>query len=385
MIFILPKKSNFTLSNLSKNTKMNISNLSQIDSPSLLIFKDKLEGNIAEMIKISGNVERLMPHIKTNKMENVVRFMISKGIKQFKSATIAEAELAAKAGAERVLIAHQLVGPKIDRLIALIDKYPNTTFSSLVDCTEVVDETSGKFSRNKLTANVYYDINNGMDRSGHEVNAALKSALTFASKKQNIDLKGLHIYDGHVRDDAFSDRKEKIEQGLEEVLEIVSDLKTEIGDLEIIAGGTPAFTSHATEINRTLSPGTCVLWDWGYGDKFAEQNFEYAALVMMRIISKPKTGVLTVDMGHKAVASENPIENRIRFLNHDDLKLVSQSEEHGVIETQNWEKHKVGDIILGVPYHVCPTVNLYDEAHIISDEKWINTWKIEGRKRKITI
>jgi 3-hydroxy-D-aspartate aldolase len=56
-----------------------------------------------------------------------------------------------------------------------------------------------------------------------------------------------------------------------------------------------------------------------------------------------------------------------------------------VIETSNWDDYRVGDILLGVPYHVCPTVNLYDEAHIIENGNWSDTWKIEGRKRKITV
>ncbi|MCP9757436.1 D-TA family PLP-dependent enzyme [Lacihabitans sp. CCS-44] len=365
---------------------MTISNFTQIDSPSLLILKEKVEGNIDKMIAIAGgDSSRLMPHIKTNKMENVVRMMISKGIRKFKAATVAEAELAAMAGAEKVLISHQLLGPKIDRLLSLIEKYPNTKFASLADCNAVVDEISEKFSTKNPTAEIYYDINNGMDRSGHEIDDQLADDLKYATSKSHTKLSGLHVYDGHIRDDAFGDRKAKIESGMKNVYEILAELKPEIGDLEVIAGGTPAFTSHASEISRTLSPGTCVLWDWGYGDKFAEQNFEFAALVMSRIISKPKRGILTTDMGHKAISSENPIDKRIRFLNHDDLKLVSQSEEHGVIETSNWDDYEVGDIILGVPYHVCPTVNLYDEAQIIENSKWVDTWKIEGRKRKITV
>lgn len=363
-----------------------ISNLSQIDSPSLLILKEKVEGNINKMIAIAGHdASRLMPHIKTNKMENVVRMMISKGIKKFKAATVAEAELAAMAGAEKVLISHQLLGPKIDRLLSLIEKYPLTKFASLGDCNSVVDEISEKFSSKNLTAEIYYDINNGMDRSGHEIDDQLTNDLKYAASKSHIKLSGLHVYDGHIRDDAFGERKAKIEAGMNKVYAILAELKPEVGELEVIAGGTPAFTSHASETSRTLSPGTCVLWDWGYGDKFVEQNFEFAALVMSRIISKPKRGIITTDMGHKAISSENPIDKRIRFLNHDDLKLVSQSEEHGVIETSNWDNYKVGDILLGVPYHVCPTVNLYDEAHIIEKNEWIDTWKIEARKRKITI
>ena len=365
---------------------MTISNLNQIDSPSLLLFVDKVERNIDKMIAIAGgDTSRLSPHIKTNKMENVVRLMIEKGIKQFKSATIAEAELAAMAGAEKVIIAHQLLGPKIDRLLALIEKYPKTKFASLVDCNAVVDEISKKFEPKNLTAEIYYDINNGMDRSGHEINDQLSEDLKYAFTKSHVKLTGLHVYDGHIRDDAFSDRKQKIEAGMFKVYEILESLKPVIGELEIVAGGTPAFTSHASENTRTLSPGTCVLWDWGYGDKFAEQSFEFAALVMMRVISKPKNGILTVDMGHKAIASENPIDKRIRFLENPDLKLVSQSEEHGVIETANWANYNVGDILLGIPYHVCPTVNLYHEAQVIKNNEWVGTWKIEGRNRKITV
>ena len=241
-----------------------ITNLQNIDSPSLLLFIDKVESNIDKMISIaSGDTSRLMPHIKTNKMENVVRMMIAKGITKFKAATIAEAELAAMAGAEKVIIAHQLLGPKIERLLALIEKYPNTKFASLVDCNAVVDEISGKFTVKNLTAEIYYDINNGMDRSGHEIDENLANDLKYAASKSHIKLSGLHVYDGHIRHDAFGERKSKIEAGMLKVYELLELFKHVIGNLEIIAGGTPAFTSHATEMTRTLSPGTCVLWDLG--------------------------------------------------------------------------------------------------------------------------
>jgi len=90
-------------------------------------------------------------------------------------------------------------------------------------------------------------------------------------------------------------------------------------------------------------------------------------------------------LGHKAVASENPIDKRIQFLNLDDFKLVSQSEEHGVVETKHWDKINVGDGLFGIPFHICPTVNLYHEAHVIEKNSFTTTWAIEARNRKITI
>lgn len=355
--------------------------IENLDSPSLIIYKDRVEANIEQMIALAGNVSRLMPHIKTNKMEEVLKMMIKKGITRFKASTIAEAELGAIAGAKFVLISHQLVGPKINRLSALISKYPATDFATLVDCKEVVNELSEKLNN----TNVYIDINNGMNRSGHEVNEELNQLLSHILSKENINLKGLHIYDGHITMPDFEQRKTIIEAGMEKLNNFVKLAKTSVPDLELVCGGSPAFTSHLQDKNRTLSPGTSVFWDWGYGDKYKEQHFKPAAYVLTRVISKPTKGTVTIDMGHKAASSENGIDFRIRFSENPDLKLISQSEEHGVLQTELWDNYKVGQVLLGIPYHVCPTVNLYDRANVFDKDEYLGEWEILGRKRKITV
>ena len=362
-----------------------VENIEEIDSPAILLYKEVVLKNIEKMIEIAGDSKRLVPHIKTNKMVNVVKMMISKGLNRFKCATISEAEMAAIAGAESVIIAHQLVGPKLQRWISLIKKYPNTKFSALVDCRTSAQNISDLFLKNDLIANVFFDINSGMDRSGHAINDSIIGDIDFVIACPNVSLLGFHIYDGHIREEAFNLRKQQIEQGFQNLKSIIDFYKNKNQAYEIIAGGTPAFTSHASEIERSLSPGTCVLWDWGYGDRFKEQNFEYAALLLTRVISKPTNGIITVDLGHKAVSSENPIDKRVRFLNLNDYELLSQSEEHGVIKTSEWEKFQVGDVLFGVPYHVCPTINLYDEAFVIESGRYTENWEIIARKRKITI
>lgn len=93
-----------------------IANESAIDSPSLLLYKDRLDFNLNTLLEMVGmDPSRLMPHVKTNKSGKVISEMIAKGITRFKAATIAEAELAAQSGAKEVLISHQLVGPKMNR------------------------------------------------------------------------------------------------------------------------------------------------------------------------------------------------------------------------------------------------------------------------------
>src|SRR5690606_41180674 len=99
-----------------KDNWYEISNVEQVDSPSIALYREHLDFNIAAMLDlVDGNPKRLMPHIKTNKMPEVVKRMVDAGLFQFKAATLAEAEIAAEAGARSVLLSHQLVGPKVDR------------------------------------------------------------------------------------------------------------------------------------------------------------------------------------------------------------------------------------------------------------------------------
>jgi D-serine deaminase-like pyridoxal phosphate-dependent protein len=358
----------------------------QADSPSLLIYKDRVASNIQKMIAIAGNVERLITHVKTNKMPEIVKMMIEAGISKFKCATIAEAEMSAIAGAKYIIIAHQLVGPKIKRLIEFHKKYPDVLIASLIDDLDNAALTNQIFKENNLKADVFIDINSGMDRSGHRLDDNLWNLYQFIQDVPNLTLHGLHVYDGHIRDAQFEDRKATIDSGFVDVEHFIEKiLENDYPRPMIVAGGTPAFTVHALRDKTYCSPGTCVLWDWGYGDRFAEQPFEYAALVLTRVISKPQKGIITVDMGHKALSAENPIDKRIRFLNLENYELTSQSEEHGVIAVQDWDSIKVGDVLYGVPYHVCPTVNAYDEAYVIEDGQVIDTWQVLGRKRRINV
>ena len=361
-----------------------IKNVETVDSPSVALYLEHLTYNINEMIsQVDGKAERLMPHIKTNKMPKVMEQLLASGISNFKASTISEAEIAAEAGAKSVLIAHQLVGPKIDRFISLVKHFPNTQFSTILDNEDSAELLNQKALANGITIHIYIDINNGMDRSGIKVEAGLDALMDSIVQCEALQFRGFHVYDGHLRDSDFSTRNDKIEASLDKVTSYFNELKKTYPNIQMICGGTPSFTSHLLQKDRITSPGTCVFWDWGYDKKLTEQNFEYAALLVTRIISKPTEGIITVDLGHKSVAAENPIDKRVKFLNLDYYELLSQSEEHGVIKVKDWDKHKVGDVLYGIPYHICPTINLHDEVSVIENGKKIDIWEITARKRRL--
>ena len=360
---------------------MDIVNAQNIDSPALLLIKENLLHNLDLMIRmVDGDTNRLIPHIKTNKSSKVIAEMLKKGLTKFKAATISEAELAAKVGAKEVLLAHQPVGPKIERCIALQKTYPELKFAVIVDNVVSAFDLNEAFGRQGLTLKVFIDVNVGMNRTGIEL-AQLNSLIENISTLDKLELAGLHIYDGHLRDTDAEARAQKV---VNWQIELITNSKY-AADLAWIVGGSPTFPIHAKNKDHVCSPGTTVFWDEGYGHSFSDVAFKEAIVILSRVISKPKEGIVTIDLGHKSVAAENPIDKRIKFLNITDATLVSQSEEHGVLEVKNWNDFQIGQIIYGIPFHVCPTVNLHQSLYVMESDKIVDEWAVEARDRKLSI
>lgn len=360
-----------------------IDTIDALDSPALVIFPERVKQNIQTAIQMVGEVARLRPHVKTNKSREAVQLMLDAGISKFKCATIAEAEMMGMVKAPDVLLAYQPNGPKLQRFIAVIKKYPNTKYACLIDNEAAAAAMAVAFSANGITVPVYLDVNLGMNRTGiaPEQAPALYSA---ASAMAGIKPVGLHGYDGHLRAPDFELRRQQCNEAYSKLEAasagiIASGLPAPV----IIAGGSPSFSIHCKREKIECSPGTFIYWDKGYTDLCAEQHFLTAALVISRVISIPAPNKLCLDLGHKSIAPENEIGRRVWFLNAPELKAVSQSEEHLVMEAAEGHGFKVGDVLYGLPIHICPTVALYETAITIENGKATGEWRTIARDRSI--
>ena len=130
-------------------------NINEYDSPALLLYPSRIEENIVKLTE-KVDVRLLRPHVKTNKTAEVSALMMEGGIRKFKAATIAETEMLAMIKAPDVLLAYQPTVPKIKRLIRLIQKYPDTQFSCLVDNENTAVAISDLFAVANLTARSFY-------------------------------------------------------------------------------------------------------------------------------------------------------------------------------------------------------------------------------------
>lgn len=361
-----------------------INNIEKVDSPSLIVYPTRVKENIDRLIRMAGGADLLRPHVKTNKIAEVCSLMLEAGIHKFKCATIAEAEMLGMIKAPDVLIAHQPVGPKQERLLKLVTAFPETHFTCIIDNFSTAKELSVLFTANGQRIQAYIDLNIGMNRSGIIPEKALqlfKDCQSLAS----IRIIGLHGYDGHIRDTDVATRNQRSDEAfapvdeLKKQIELIADRK-----VQVVVGGSPSFPTHIKRKHVQYSPGTFVFWDWGYKHMVPDEPFEYAALVITRVISVMDDQTVCTDLGHKSVAAENPLP-RVHFLNAPDATPISQSEEHLVLKFSGKHHWKVGDVLYGVPVHICPTVALYDTAVIVEDNEVVDSWKVIARTRKITI
>jgi D-serine deaminase-like pyridoxal phosphate-dependent protein len=362
-----------------------ISNPEDVPSPALLVYPDRIEENLRRIITTVGDVNRLRPHIKTHKTAEIIRMHLAHGITKFKCATIAEAEMAAMTGANDVLLAYQPVGPNIKRFLVLTSDFPHVRFSCLADNSGSLRELSEAAAAVFTRVEVLIDLDIGQHRTGIAPDPHAFELYRMLVALPALIAGGLHAYDGHIHDTDVNQRTAACEAAFAPVEALRRKLEEEKMSVpRVIAGGTPTFPMHARRNDVECSPGTCILWDAGYARKLPDLDFLPAAVLLTRVVSKPTLARVCLDLGHKAVASEMP-HPRVVLLNLNDGTAVGHSEEHLVIETPDAESLAVGDVIYGIPWHICPTVALHSEVIVVRNARAEERWKVAARDRALTI
>ncbi len=364
---------------------MRLADPSAVPSPALLVFPDRIEENLRRMIALAGGPERLRPHLKTHKLPQLIALQTRFGITRCKAATIAEAEMAAGAGATDVTLSTQPVGPNAARLVALIRAFPSVAFSTIADDPGAVDVLARVAAEAGVVVEVLVDLDVGMARTGIAPGPGAAQLYRRIAAAPSLRPGGLHAYDGHLRQPVLADRSAAAADGIARVDALAATLRAEgLPVPRLVWGGTPTFPVHARRAGVECSPGTCVLWDAGYARNIPDLEFLHAAVLLTRVISRPGPGRLCLDLGHKAVASEMP-HPRVVFPALPDARAVTHSEEHLVLETAAADAFPVGSALYGIPWHICPTVALHDRVHVVREGRLAEAWTVTARARRLGV
>jgi D-serine deaminase-like pyridoxal phosphate-dependent protein len=353
-----------------------------IVSPALLVYPRRVEQNILHMIAMAGSAERLRPHVKTHKMSAIVRLKLKHNIRKFKCSTLSEVEMVAQCGGPDIMLAMQPTGPQIKSLFTMQRRYPGSDISVIADHPEIIRKLSEQAALEGQNARIWLDINNGMNRTGVKPGKKAIDLYRLIYQLSNVTPRGLHVYDGHIHQKEPVERKRVTEEALTPVTHMVLALRKQgLPVPAIVAGGTPTFPVHAIHPEVETSPGTLVLYDAGYGENFPDLDFLPAAILMTRVVSIPARDLLCLDLGHKAIAAEMP-HPRVRLIGLPPHEFVTHSEEHLVIQMAGADHYKPGDVIYGIPWHICPTVPRYAFVTLVEDHSIAGKWTVDARDRQ---
>jgi D-serine deaminase-like pyridoxal phosphate-dependent protein len=365
-----------------------IADTSRIITPALVIFREIVASNLRQMIAIAGDASRLRPHCKTHKMAAVTQMELELGITKHKCATIAEAEMLADAGVKDILLAYNVVGANVARCVEFVQKFPGVNFMVTADHEKPIAALSAAMQQAGAKIGVALDINIGMNRTGVAPGERAKALYKQLATSPGLVASGLHVYDGQNHQHTPAERSAAIEPQWQTVLALRDDLVR--GGLPVprtVVSGTPGFPVHAKHNDPTLelSPGTTVFHDAGSIANYPDLPFTPAALVLTRVVSLPSEGLVTFDVGSKGIASDPPVDRRVKFIDLPDAQTVSQNEEHLVVRTPHAAEFSPGDERLVIPWHVCPTSAMHKDAYVVAGGEVVGRWPVTARDRCLTV
>jgi len=310
-------------------------------------------------------------------------------VRNFKCATTLELLVACECGAADVLVAYPVIGANARRVREIAEQFPQVRVSVLVENEEQARQWRGG------RLGVFVDINPGMNRTGiDEGHGAQVFDLVRAIGASGLEFRGLHYYDGHHREPDEQKRTAAAHRGYDRLMEIVNEIeRLGIRVPEVITAGTPTLPSsisyegfrNAAFVHR-VSPGTVVYCDASSLEQLSPKyGYRPAVLVLARVVSHPREGIVTCDGGHKSVSADSGVPTCV-VLGHPELTPLAPSEEHLPLQVaEGATGPKVGEALYLLARHICTTVNNFNDALVVRNGEIESVEKVTARGREMPL
>jgi D-serine deaminase-like pyridoxal phosphate-dependent protein len=343
---------------------------SDILTPALLLDLDAFEANLARMIaQVNKSGKKLRPHAKAHKCPEIARRQIAAGAVGVCVATLAEAEMMARAGIKGLLLTSPVAqAQKIARIVA-------TGAMVVVDHVQQVE----LFQQAAKAAGIDVDILVDLDVGDHRTGAAsLQQALGIAEaadRASHLRLRGLQAYSVVGSHAAPGEERTRISREVFGLAAEVRDALQRGGfSTEILSGGSTGTWQVDTALPELteLQAGSFVLMDLAY--QRAGLDFRHAMTVAATVISANHDAFVTVDAGYKSFSTDRGYGPEAVALPGSQYRWGG--DEFGYIDL-NGNKLKLGDRVEFIPPHCDPTSNLYDTIYACRGERVEGVWPVK--------
>src|SRR5437899_1869841 len=359
-----------------------------LNTPALVLDLEMLDRNIAEMASFAkAHNVKLRPHSKTHKSADIAKRQIKAGALGVCCAKLGEAEALAEAGVGHLHITSPVVTPQaIARLMELNGK--TADLMVVVDHPANVEALAAAAAKTGKPQTVIVDIDPGMHRTGVATPDGVVELVRKVVSLKSLKYAGVQFYCGrhqHIKD--FKERKASIEERTEYLKGVVAKLEAAKLKPGIVTGsGTgPHFIDAKLGVFTELQVGSYVFMDHEYNicdlRGLDKPTFEQALQIDARVVSANTPGMVTVDAGLKAMATESGPPHVLRGA-VDGVTTRFMGDEHlAVIAPEGKAAPGHGEQVILTPPHCDPTVNLYEAYHVVKGDTLVEIWPVTGRGR----
>jgi 3-hydroxy-D-aspartate aldolase len=357
-----------------------------IQTPCLILDLDALERNIRKMGEYArAHGMRHRSHGKMHKSVDVQKLQESLG-----GATgvccqkVSEAEVFARGGIKDILVSNEVRDAlKIDRL-ARLPKH-GARISVCVDDLANVAELSAAAQKHGTTLQCLVEIDCGQGRCGvGTADAAVEIAQAIAAAP-GLKFAGIQAYQGSMQHlENFADRKTKLDAAITVTKAVVAALQAAGLEPGLVSGGGTGsyqFESNSGVYNE-LQCGSYAFMDADYGRikdehgyRIDQGQWENVLFILTSVMSRARPGQAVCDAGLKVQSLDSGLPV---IHGRDDVKYISASDEHGIIE----DKHgvlRINEKLKLVPGHCDPTCNLHDWYVGVRNGKVEAVWPVSAR------
>lgn len=352
----------------------------EVVTPALVIDRSVLLANLAYMeSRLPELHARLRGHVKNHKSPHIARLQLQHGAFGICAATIWEAIVMVRAGADDVLVANQLVDPAKRRAAALLAREANVIVN--VDDTGDAEALSAAAVAAGTTIGVLVEVDTGMHRAGIESAAEALAVARRVTELPGVRMDGLSGYEGHCSLELDAGKRhQKQAEAMRYFVEVADVLEADGIACPILsaAGTATAFWTGANPRITELQLGSYAAMDDYHF--LLEPRFHKATSAVVTVISRRSDRVV-LNLGKKTfgAADVGNIPSYPRIVGHEDLKPFRFDEEHAIYEADERCPLRVGDV---VDFHLGYTpfaVNYFDAYHVIEGGVVVDIWPILPR------
>ncbi len=360
--------------------------LEELETPRLLVERDVLERNIADLAEFAHAAGlALRPHFKTHRCPEIARMQVRAGAVGGTVAKTAEAEVFARGGVHDLVVATPVVErPKIDRVLAL---GATTRLTALVESDAGVRAWAQRAREAGKRAAVMLEVDVGHGRTGVTPGPGVTDLARRIVAEPSLEFRGLLTHAGHAYGAGSPAELREIGRAEGAILAAAAGALREAGiPCSVVSvGSTPTVRDAGRVAGVTeVRPGNYVFHDRIQVRLGVVTEERCALSVLATVVARPAPERVVLDAGSKVLSSDRgvgaaQVPGFGAVLGAPDQVLERLSEEHGILRVPPGASYRIGDRVRVLPNHACVTTNLHDELVVVRGPAVDAVWRIEAR------